>query len=185
MRACLAPDDFGYGLAAGVAGLKVVPVVYSVFSLLPAPEDLPPIELAVEIDQPVLEPLEHAADLLQLEQVVLDLVRDRLDCAAQVELLFRLAPIGPRLSGGELVLVDQVAPLGMEGRDVGDDPPHEREGPVGFGEAEVLVRHDGSYAGTKSVGWGEWYVRVRNACTVCTARTQSLHPPVLSNNDTA
>src|SRR5256712_11881472 len=149
MRACLAPDDFGYGLAAGVAGLKVVPVVYSVFSLLPAPEDLPSIELAVEIDQPLLEPLEHAADLLQLEQVVLDLARDGLDCAAQVELLLRLAPVGPRLRGGELVLVDQVTPLGMEGGDVRDDPPHERERFVGFGEGEMLPWHDGSYAATK------------------------------------
>src|SRR3989442_15262848 len=118
-----------------------MPVVYSVFALLPAPEDLPSIELAVEVDQPVLEPLEHAADLLQLEQVVLDLARDGLDCAAQVELLLRLAPVGPRLSGGELVLVDEVAPFGMEGRDVGDDPLHEREGLVGFGERELLARH--------------------------------------------
>src|SRR3989442_4530812 len=128
MRACLAPDDFGYGLAAGVAGLKVVPVVYSVFSLLPAPEDFPAVQLAVEIDQPLLEPLEHAADLLQLEQVVLDLARDGLDCAAQVELLLRLAPVWPRLRGGELVLVDQVAPLAVKGGNVGHYPLHEREG---------------------------------------------------------
>src|SRR5207244_10472859 len=98
----------------GVAGLKVVPVVYSVFSLLPAPEDLPSIELAVEIDEPLLEPLEYAADLLQLEQVVLDLPRDGFDCTAQVELLLRLAPVGPRLRGGELVLVDKFPPLRVE-----------------------------------------------------------------------
>src|SRR6267378_8132715 len=108
MRACLSPDDFGYGLAAGVPGLQVMPVVYSVLSLLPAPEDLSSIELAVEIDEPLLEPLERAPDLLQLEQVVLDLARDGLDCAAQVELLLRLAPVGASLRGGELVLVDQV-----------------------------------------------------------------------------
>src|SRR3989441_3207363 len=119
-----------------------MPVVYSVFSLLPAPEDFSAVQLAVEIDQPVLEPLEHAADLLQLEQIVLDLARDGLDGATQVELLLRLAPVRPRLSGGELVLVDQVAPFGMEGRDVGDDPLDEREGLVGFGEREVLTRHD-------------------------------------------
>src|SRR2546427_2497339 len=141
MRACLAPDDFGYGLAAGVAGLKVVPVVYSVFSLLPAPEDLPSIELAVEIDEPLLEPLEYAADLLQLEQVVLDLARDGLDCAAQVELLLRLAPVGPRLRGGELVLIDEVAPFGMESGNVGNHSLNEREGAVGFGEREILTGH--------------------------------------------
>src|SRR2546425_12819322 len=118
-----------------------MPVVYSVFSLLPAPEDFPAVELAVEIDQPVLKPLEHAADLLQLEQVVLDLVRDRLDCAAQVELLFRLTPVGPRLSGGELVLVDQVAPLGLERGNVGNHSLDERQRTVGFGEREILTEH--------------------------------------------
>src|SRR6267378_1632680 len=134
MRACLSPDDFGYGLAAGVPGLQVMPVVYSVLSLLPAPEDLSSIELAVEIDQPVLEPLEHAADLLQLEQVVLDLARDGFDGAAQVKLLLRLTPVGPRLRGGEFVLVDQVTPLRVERGNVGHYPLHEREGAVGFGE---------------------------------------------------
>src|SRR5438309_2343602 len=69
-----------------------MPVFYPVLSLLPAPEDFSAVQLAVEIDQPVLEPLEHAPDLLQLEQVVLDLARDRLDGAAQVELLLRLVP---------------------------------------------------------------------------------------------
>src|SRR5256712_8236456 len=113
-----------------------MPVVYPVFSLLPAPEDLPSVQLAVEIDEPLLEPLEHAADLLQLEQVVLDLARDGFDFGAQVELLLRLAPVGPRLRGGELVLVDEVAPLGMQGGDVGDDPLDEREGAVGFGKGE-------------------------------------------------
>src|SRR5437879_12111391 len=141
MRPGLGPDDFGYGLAAGVAGLKGVPVVYSVFSLLPAPEDLSSIEVAVEIDQPLLEPLEHAADLLQLEQVVLDLARDGLDCAAQVELLLRLSPVGPCLRGGELVLVDEVTPLRVESGDVCHHSLDEREGAVGFGEREILTGH--------------------------------------------
>src|SRR3989454_6899694 len=134
MRACLAPDDFGYGLAAGVSGLQVMPVVYPVFSLLPAPEDLPSVQLAVEIDEPLLEPLEHAADLLQLEQVVLDLARDGFDFGAQVELLLRLTPVGPRLRGGELVLVDQVTPLGVESGNVGHHSLDERQRAVGFGE---------------------------------------------------
>src|SRR5437870_154336 len=118
-----------------------MPVVYSVFSLLPAPEDFPAVQLAVEIDEAVLEPLEHAPDLLQLEQIVLDLVRDRLDCAAQVELLLRLAPVRPRLGGGELVLVDQVAPFGMESGDVCNHSLNERQRTVGFGEREILTEH--------------------------------------------
>src|SRR3989442_8911935 len=128
-------------MAAGVSGLQVMPVVYPVLAHLPAPEDFPAVQLAVEIDEPLLEPLEHTPDLLQLEQVVLDLARDGLDCAPQLELLLRLAPVGARLRGGELVLVDEVAPLGMEGRDIRDDPLHEREGLVGFAEGEVLTRH--------------------------------------------
>src|SRR5437899_11086494 len=111
-----------------------MPVVYPVLAQLPAPEDFPAVQLAIEIDEPLLEPLEHAADLLQLEQVVLDLARDGLDCAAQVELLLRLAPVGPRLRGGELVLVDQVTPLRVERRNVGHPSLHEREGLVGFSE---------------------------------------------------
>src|SRR5712692_5392363 len=142
MRACLAPDDFGYGLAGGVSGLQIMPVVYPVFSLLPAPENLPSIELAVEIHQPVLESLEHAADLLQLEQVVLDLARDGLDGAPQLELLLRLAPVGPRLRGGELVLVNQVTPLRVERGDVGNHSLNEREGLVGFGQGEMLPGHE-------------------------------------------
>src|SRR3989449_11283380 len=122
-----------------------MPVVYPLFRSLPAPEDLPSIQLAVEIDEPLLEPLEHAADLLQLEQVVLDLTRDGLDCAPQLELLLRLPPVGPRLRGGELVLVDQVAPLGMESRDVGHHSLNERQRAVGFGEGEVLAGHDSNY----------------------------------------
>src|SRR5436853_1053498 len=118
----LTPNNFRHWLPPGISRLQIMPVVYPVFSLLPAPKDLPSIELAVEIDQPLLEPLEHAADLLQLEQVVLDLARDGFDCAAPVELLLRLAPVGPRLRGGELVLVDQVTPLGMESGNVGHYP---------------------------------------------------------------
>src|SRR3989442_14544746 len=118
-----------------------MPVVYPVLAHLPAPEDFPAVQLAVEIDEPLLEPLEHAADLLQLEQVILDLARDGLDCAPQLELLLRLAPVGPRLRGGELVLVDQVAPLGMQGGDVRNHSLNERQRAVGFGEREILTEH--------------------------------------------
>src|SRR5256885_138607 len=42
-----------------------MPMVYPVLTLLPAPEYLFPIQLSVEVDEPRLEPLEHAADLLE------------------------------------------------------------------------------------------------------------------------
>src|SRR2546428_2128948 len=137
----LPPHNLRYRLSARISRLKAVPMIYPVLSLLPAPEDRPSIQLAIEIDESLLEPLEHTSDLLQLEQVVLDLTRDGLDCAPQLELLLRLPPVGPRLRGGELVLVDQVTPLGVEGRDIRDDPLHEREGAVGFGEGEMLAAH--------------------------------------------
>src|SRR5437879_10381771 len=130
----LPPNNFRHWLPPGISRLQIMPMIYPVFSLLPAPEDLSSIQLAVEIDQPLLEPLEHAADLLQLEQVVLDLARDGLDCAAQVELLLQLAPVGPCLRSGELVLVDQVTPLGVESGDVGNHSLDERQRAVGFGE---------------------------------------------------
>src|SRR5207245_1758542 len=130
----LPPHNLRNRLATRIARLKVVPMIYPVLSLLPAPEDFPAVQLAVEIDEPLLEPLEHAADLLQLQQVVLDLARDGFDFGAQVELLLRLAPVGPRLRGGELVLVDQVTPLGVESGNVGHHSLDERQRAVGFGE---------------------------------------------------
>src|SRR5437879_13523500 len=145
----LIPNNFRHWLPPGISRLQIMPMIYPVFSLLPAPEDLSSIQLAVEIDQPLLEPLEHAADLLQLEQVVLDLARDGLDCAAQVELLLQLAPVGPRLSGGELVLVDQVAPFGVEGRDVGHDPLHEGKRTVSVGEGKILTGHEDNLKATR------------------------------------
>src|SRR5437879_8881655 len=124
-------------------------MIYPVLSLLPAPEDFPAVQLAVEIDEPLLEPLEHAADLLQLQQVVLDLARDGFDFGAQVELLLRLDPVGPRLRGGELVLVDKVAPLGMEGRDVGHDPLHDGKRTVSVGEGKILTGHEDNLKATR------------------------------------
>ena len=64
--------------------------------------------------------------------------RDIVDAAAQRELFGRLAPLRPRLRGYELVLRHQIAPLGMEGDQVGDDTLHQGKGTVGFGEGEVL-----------------------------------------------
>src|SRR5436309_14872862 len=106
-----------------------MPVVYPVLSPFPAPEDFLAIELAVEVHQPLLEPLEHAADLAELNQVIIDLTRDRLDLGAQRHLLGRLAPPGFRLRRYDLVTAHQVAPLGMQGDGVGHDALRDGKGP--------------------------------------------------------
>ncbi len=98
-----------------------MPVVYPVLALLPAPEYFFPVQFAVEVHESRLESLEYAADLIELEQEIIDLARDIVDAAAQRELFGRLAPLGPRLRGHELVLRHQIAPLGMEGDQVGDE----------------------------------------------------------------
>jgi len=116
-------------------------MVYPVLTLLPAPEYFFPVQLPIEVDEPRLEPLEHAADLLELEQEIVDLTRDVLDTAAQRELLGRFAPLGPGLRGDELVLRDQIAPVRMEGDEVGDDTLHEGERTIGFGQSEILSGH--------------------------------------------
>src|ERR1700704_1529168 len=107
-------------------------------ALLPAPEYFLPVQLAVEVDESRLEPLEHAPDLLELEQEIVDLPRHVVDAAAQRELLGRLAPLGPGLRGDELILRHEIAPVRMEGDQVGDDALHQRKSTVGFGERKVL-----------------------------------------------
>src|SRR5882762_2541157 len=102
------------------------------FALFPAPEYFFPVELAVKVDQSRLEPLEHAADLIELEQEVTDLARDVVDAAAQRELLGRLAPFRSGLRGDQLILRHQIAPLGMKGDQVGDDTLHQRKRSIGF-----------------------------------------------------
>src|SRR3989449_5760394 len=72
-----------------------------VFPGLPAPEDISPLELAVEIDQSLIEPLEHAADLRELGEIAIDLARQVADAAAQLHLLRRLAPFRLRLRDEE------------------------------------------------------------------------------------
>ena len=116
-------------------------MVYPVLALLPAPEYFFPVQFAVEVHESRLESLEYAADLIELEQEIIDLARDIVDAAAQRELFGRLAPLGPRLRGYELVLRHQIAPLGMEGDQVGDDTLDQGERTVGFGEGEVLSGH--------------------------------------------
>src|SRR2546426_5669263 len=63
----LTVHDFRYRLPAGISGFEFMPMLDPVFPGLPAPEDISPLELAVEIDQSLIEPLEHAADLRELE----------------------------------------------------------------------------------------------------------------------
>jgi len=113
----------------------------ALFAHLPAPKHLFAVQLAVKVDQSRVEPLEHAADLIELEQEIIDLARDVLDAAAQSELVGRLAPFGAGLSGHEFILGHEIAPLRMERDQIGDDPLYEREGTICFGEAKVFARH--------------------------------------------
>src|SRR6266516_185158 len=133
--------DLRYRLPARITGFEFMPVVYPVLALFPAPEYFLPVELAVKVDQSRIESLEHAADLLELEQEIVDVARDVVDAAAQRELLGRLAPFGSGLRGDELVLRHQIAPLGMESDQVGHDPLHQRESPIGFCKSKVFARH--------------------------------------------
>src|SRR3989442_13750522 len=133
-----------------------MPVADPLFALLPAPEHVAPIELAVEIDQPFFEALEHAADLDELEHVLADLPRHLLDLGPQAHLLRRLAPLGIRLRGDELVARDEIAPFGVQGRDVGDDLPDQGESLVGLVEGEILLGHGKNLNGT-------WILRARSA----------------------
>src|SRR5438105_2159975 len=124
-----------------------MPVLNPVFSNFPAPEDFFVVQLAVEIHQPLLESLEHAADLLQLDQVVVDLVSDGVDLAAQVDLLRRLAPVGLGLRRDELVARHQIAPLGVQRDDVGDDALHKGKRTIGFDESKILAGHKSNIRG--------------------------------------
>src|SRR2546428_12784287 len=135
-----------------------MPVLDPVLAHFPTPEDFFVVQLAVEIHQPLLEPLEHAADLLQLEQVVVDLVSDGVDLAAQVDLLRRLAPVGLGLGCNELVARHQIAPLRVQRHAVGDDALHERKRTIGFCESEILTGHNDnirgkSYPRTITIPW--------------------------------
>src|SRR2546426_12282659 len=62
-------------LPAAISGFELMPMLDPVFPGLPAPEDISPLELAVEIDQSLIEPLEHAADLRELGEIAIDLAR--------------------------------------------------------------------------------------------------------------
>src|SRR5207247_10263977 len=151
-----APRQFGNRLAARAAGLPPGPVTDPLFTLLPAPEPLAAVELAVEIDEAFLEALEDAADLLELDQVAIDLPRHCLDLHAQVHLLGGLTPLGIRLGSDELVTIDEIAPDRMEGGNVRHDFPHQGQGAVGVVEGEVFLGHRSNLNRT-------WILRGRSA----------------------
>src|SRR5256885_14347062 len=130
-------------LPAGVSRLKLVPVLDFLFPLPPAPEYLFPIQLSVEVDQPRLEPLEHAPDLLELEHELVDLARDVVDAAAQRELVGRFAPFGSSLRRHELVLRHEITPCRVERDQICDDALDERESTIGFGEGRSEERRVG------------------------------------------
>lgn len=111
-------------MPAREAGLDIVPVLDPLFALFPAPEHIAAVELAVEIDQTLLESLEHATHRLELGKVCRDAARDVLDATAQRELFGRFAPLGAGLGGGEFILRDELAPLWIESSDVRDYLPH-------------------------------------------------------------
>src|SRR6266545_8263334 len=102
-----AAQHFGERLPARKSRLQLVPVGDAVFTRLPAPQDLAPLEAAMEIHQPLLEILEFTADFFQLPRVLVDLPRDCIDLRLEVELLFRLAPIRAGPGGNELVAGDE------------------------------------------------------------------------------
>src|SRR5258708_15669433 len=130
--------------------IDFVPVLDRLFARLPAPEHVAAVEGAVEIHQPLGKPLEQAADFLELLDVAGDHLRGVLNLRAQCQLLVRLAPLGPSLRRYQLILVDQVAPDGIVGREVGDDALDERQSAVGFGEGEVLADHAMTIPATSS-----------------------------------
>src|SRR5256885_14409460 len=158
-----------------------MPVLDFLFALLPAPEYFLAIELAVKIHQSLLESFEHAADLLELAEVVVDPARHLVDAAAQPHLLCRLAPFRPRLRGHQLVLVHQVAPFGMQRHQIGDDALHERQRAIGFGEGKIFAGHgikiDGETGRRRAAVRMERVVR-----PICRlnppARSPSTRPPV-------
>src|SRR5262249_51117855 len=115
-----------------------MPVADALFAVLPAPEDVAAVQLAVEVDQADLRILEDAADAIELLVAVGNLARNGLDLVLQIELLGRLAPLGIGAGGQELVTVDEIAPLWVERGDIRDDAADERQCPLCLGDGEVL-----------------------------------------------
>src|SRR5437016_13625989 len=60
----LTVHHFRNRLPAAISGFELMPMLDPVFPGLPAPEDISPLKLAVEIDQYPIVHLDHSADLL-------------------------------------------------------------------------------------------------------------------------
>jgi len=58
-----------------------------VLAQFPAPQNLAVLEFSVEVHEPLLEALELAADLLQLDEAGVDLAGDVVDLGLEAELL--------------------------------------------------------------------------------------------------
>src|SRR5262245_2574047 len=105
--------------------------------MLPAPEDVAAIELAVEVDETELRVFQDAADTSELFVAFGDPARDGLDLALQLELLGGFAPLGIGAGGEELMAVHEIAPLRIQRRDVRNDAADERQSALGFGDGEI------------------------------------------------
>src|ERR1700675_2999289 len=108
----LVTEDLRHWLSPCVSGIRLVPVLDPVLSCLPAPADLPPVELAVEVHEALLESLERASDLLELFEIAIDLARHAVDLGVHLELLLRFTGLGTGLRRGVLVAVHELAPRG-------------------------------------------------------------------------
>ena len=109
---------------------------------LPAPQDFPLVEPGVEVDEPLVEPLEFAADPLQLAEKLVDPGGDGIHLRLERELLLRFPPLGPGLRGDELILRHEILPLRIDRHDVLHHSFHEGQGAIGLGEGEKLVGHE-------------------------------------------
>src|SRR4051812_27362941 len=134
-----AGHDLRQGLAAGKSRIELMPMPDAVFAVFPAPQDFALVESSVEIDQAFVEALELAAHLVQLTEIAVDLPGYRIDVRLQVQLLFRLSPLGARLRGDQLVLRHEILPLGIHTHDVLHDSPHERKRAVGLSQRKELM----------------------------------------------
>ena len=118
-----------------------MPVHDPVFAELPAPQDFPLVQAAVEIHEPEIKAFEFAADLLQLAEEAVDLGRDGIDLSFETDLVLRFPPLGAGLCGDQLILRDKILPLGIDAHDVLHDALHEGKRTVRFGESKELVCH--------------------------------------------
>ena len=132
MRCVARKDGAVDRLAPGEARLDLVPVGDPLLAQPPAEEDRPVLAQRVEVHQPGLEPLEHAAHRLQLLEIAVDLLRVGGDVVARGHQLLGLAPVGPGAAGQDLEPAHRGAPGGILRRQVVHDPAHQRQRALGF-----------------------------------------------------